>query len=100
MLGANSMMPTGADAGTDALNANLDLETQSQILQSDALALKVIEKLGLASTADFRPKMSLNPLSYVLGVVTPSGPPDNPNASLEDSPVEQDPRPKEPSAEI
>ena len=56
MLGANSMMPTGADSATDALNANMDLETQSQILQSDALALKVIEKLGLASTADFRPE--------------------------------------------
>ena len=89
MLGANSMMPTGTDSATDALNANMDLETQSQILQSDALALKVIEKLGLASTADFRPKMSLNPLGYVLGFVAPRGPSDNPNASLEDSPAER-----------
>jgi polysaccharide biosynthesis transport protein len=87
MLGANSMMPAGTEAGTDALNANLDQETQSEILQSDALALKVIEKLGLASTEDFRPKISLNPLGYLLRLVTPSGIPDSPNASLEDSPV-------------
>jgi polysaccharide biosynthesis transport protein len=87
MLGANSMMPTGTDAVNDALNANLDQETQSEILQSDALALKVIEKLNLASTEDFRPKMSLNPLSYLLPLVTPKGIPDSPNASLEDSPV-------------
>ena len=87
MLGANSMMPNSTDAANDALNANLDQETQSEILQSDALALKVIEKLNLASTEDFRPKMSLNPLSYLLRYVTPRGLPDNPNASLEDSPV-------------
>ena len=87
MLGANSMMPTGTEAGNDALNANLDQETQSEILQSDALALKVIEKLGLASTEDFRPKLSLNPLTYLLNIVTPGSVPDNPNARLEDSPV-------------
>jgi polysaccharide biosynthesis transport protein len=87
MLGASSMMPTAADSASDALNANMDLETQSQILQSDALALKVIEKLGLASTPGFRPKTSFNPIGYLLSVVTPSGPPDDPNASLENSPV-------------
>ena len=47
----------------------------------------MIEKLGLASTTGFRPKMSFNPIGYLLSVVTPSGPPDDPNASLEDSPV-------------
>jgi polysaccharide biosynthesis transport protein len=84
MLGLQSMMVGASDGPGDALNANLDLQTESEILQSDALALKVIQELDLDKTRDFQP--SSNPLARTLGLLTYSGPPDEPGANLEDSP--------------
>jgi capsular exopolysaccharide synthesis family protein len=84
MLGLQSMMVGASDGPGDALNANLDLQTESEILQSDALALKVIQELDLDTTRDFQP--SSGPLARTLGLLTYSGPPDEPGASLEDSP--------------
>jgi polysaccharide biosynthesis transport protein len=84
MLRLDSM--TGSSDGPgDALNANLDLQTESEILQSDALALKVIEDLHLDQTRDFQPKW--NPVSWILGLFSHPGLPDTPGASLEDSPA-------------
>ena len=53
-LGLQSMMPT-TDTPSDAMDANITLQTQANILQSDSLALRVIEKLNLEQTRDFRP---------------------------------------------
>lgn len=87
MLGLQSMMAGSSDGPGDALNANLDLQTESEILKSDALALKVIEDLHLEQTRDFQPKWS--PLGWITSLFpssAESGLPDPPGATLEDSP--------------
>jgi capsular exopolysaccharide synthesis family protein len=77
------MMPT-TDTASDAMDANITLETQVNILKSDSLALHVIEKLNLEQTRDFRPHFS--PVGLVLGLISAKGPQDPKGASLEDSP--------------
>ncbi len=72
-LGLQSMMPT-TDTPSDAMDANITLETQANILQSDSLALGVIEKLNLEQTRDFRPYF--NPVGWVMGLISPKGPKD------------------------
>ncbi len=75
----------GASAGAgDAMALNVDLQTQSDILQSDALALRVIRGLDLEQDPDFKPRFS--PLGWLLGLVSPKGPTDPANAPLEKSP--------------
>ena len=74
MLGLQSMMAGASDGPGDALNANLDLQTEAEILKSDELALKVIEDLHLDKTRDFQPKWS--PLGWFIGLFATSGPPD------------------------
>jgi capsular exopolysaccharide synthesis family protein len=83
-LGLSSMM---GDAGgaTDALDANITIQTQATILQSDTLALRVIKDLNLESTPDFQPKFKA--LGWLMGLISPKGPSDPANASLEDSPL-------------
>ena len=44
---------------SDALEDNLTLQTQANILESDSLALSVIQKLNLEANLDFQPKFSL-----------------------------------------
>jgi polysaccharide biosynthesis transport protein len=83
-LGLDNIMG-GPAGGNDALNAALDLQTESEVLQSDTLALKVIEDLHLEHTEDF--KNHFSPLGWAMGLITPRGVSDAPNASLEDSPV-------------
>ena len=74
-----------AGLGADAAATSLNLETQTQILQSDTLALNVIRDLNLEATPDFKP--GWNPISAFIGLFTPAGKPDPQGASLEDSPV-------------
>ena len=81
-LGLDGMKGDGGVA--DALEDNIELQTQANILQSDTLALKVIENLDLEHTKDFQP--IFNPISWMLDLVSPQGPKDPPNASLEDAP--------------
>jgi succinoglycan biosynthesis transport protein ExoP len=69
---------------TDALEDNISLQTQANILESDTLALKVIQNLGLENNRDFQP--TFNPIGWVLGLVTPRGPQDPQNATLEGAP--------------
>jgi len=73
-----------AGLGADVGAANVNMETQSQILQSDTLALNVIRDLDLEKTADFQSHW--NPIGAVLGLFAPKGTPDPPGRSLEDSP--------------
>ena len=40
----------------DALNADINMQTQASILQSDTLALRIIHNLKLIDTAEFQPK--------------------------------------------
>src|SRR3954447_24600226 len=83
-LGLESMMSSAGGDASDALDANITLQTQANILQSDTLALKVIEDLGLEHTKDFKPRF--NPIGWALELVTPAGPKDAANVPLEQAP--------------
>jgi capsular exopolysaccharide synthesis family protein len=83
-LGLDGMKGDGESA-SDALEENIALQTQANILQSDTLALKVIQSLGLENTSDFQPRF--NPVGWVLDLAAPRGPQDPPHAALEDSPA-------------
>lgn len=82
-LGLESMMGS-AEGSSDALDANVTIQTQANILKSDTLALKVINDLELEKTQDFQPHF--NPLGWALGLISPHGPADPKRASLENSP--------------
>ncbi len=84
-LGLESMMSSAGGDATDALDANITLQTQATILQSDTLALKVIEDLDLEHTKDFKP--SFNPIGWALELVTPAGPKDPASVPLEQAPL-------------
>jgi len=73
---------------SDALDASITLQTQATILQSNSLALKVIEDLGLEKTEDY--KAVFNPISWALGLLTPSGVQDPPDATLDNAPHRRD----------
>lgn len=82
-MGLDSLMSSAEGTG-DALDANINLQTQANILQSDTLALKTIEDLQLEDTRDFKHRW--NPVSAVLGLLSPGGTADAPGAKLEDAP--------------
>jgi len=84
LLGLESLMAAQPSEMGDALNASLDLQTEVEILQSDTLALKVINDLNLEKTRDFKPHWS--PIGAVLGIFSSKGVADPSSASLEDSP--------------
>jgi capsular exopolysaccharide synthesis family protein len=73
-LGLAGTMGEDGSSYSDALQDNITLQTQANILQSDSLALKVIRDLNLASTEDFKP--TFNPVGWGLGLISPSGPSD------------------------
>jgi capsular exopolysaccharide synthesis family protein len=88
-LGLDSLMSgmgggAGSGGGGDSLTANIDLQTQAEILQSDALALQVIRELDLEKNEDFAPRF--NPVYWVMGLISGNGPPDPKDAPLEDRP--------------
>ncbi len=82
-LGLASMMGS-ADAASDALDANITLQTQADLLQSDTLALKAIEALDLEKTADFQPHF--DPIGWAMGFLAPTSIAEPANASIEESP--------------
>ena len=57
-LDLQSLMGSGGDA-SDALDADINIQTQASILQSNALALRTIEKLRLEDTRSFNPPPGL-----------------------------------------
>ncbi len=83
-LGLDSLMGAASGGASDALSVNIDLQTQANILQSEALALKVVKDLNLEQNEDFKPHFS--PIGWAMGLVSPRGPADPVHASLEDSP--------------
>jgi capsular exopolysaccharide synthesis family protein len=82
-LGLESLMGSSGGAG-DALDANVTIQTEATILQSDTLALRVIKDLNLESNDDFKPKFKLK--GWLLGFISPSGVKDPANVPLEDAP--------------
>jgi succinoglycan biosynthesis transport protein ExoP len=84
-MGLDSLMSSAAGGASDALDANIDLQTQANILQSDTLAIRTIEALHMEDTYDFRPHFSL--LDSVLRLFTGARDADPPGATLENSPL-------------
>lgn len=85
LVGLESLMATQPGETGDALNASLDLQTQVEILQSDTLALKVINDLNLEKTRDFKPHWS--PIGFVLDIFSSKGLADPASAPLDDAPM-------------
>jgi succinoglycan biosynthesis transport protein ExoP len=81
-LGMDTMM--GPESQSDAIDSNVTLQTQAQILQSDSLALQVIKELNLEKSPDFR--SHFNPIGWVMGLFAPAGVPDPKNVPLEEAP--------------
>jgi polysaccharide biosynthesis transport protein len=73
---------------SDALEENIDLQTQGDILQSYSLALQVIKDLHLEESEDF--KQTFNPIGWMLDLIGPEGAKDPPNATLDDAPKRRD----------
>lgn len=84
-MGLDSLMSSASGGAGDALNANIDLQTQANILQSDTLALETIKSLGLESTQDFQRRR--NPLTTVLDHLSADEVMEVPGTSLENSAV-------------
>jgi capsular exopolysaccharide synthesis family protein len=87
-MGLDAMM-SGAGAGaSDALDANVTLQTQAKIMESQTLALTVIDHLHLDKEPDFQPKFSV--MGWATGWLSPKGPSDPTGAGLQDSPSKRD----------
>lgn len=80
--------PQETQESSDALDTNITLQTQAKILESDSLALKVVEDLNLEHTEDFKPVF--NPIAWTLGLFSPAGSADPLNASLDNAPRRRD----------
>ncbi len=52
-FGLDAALPGTVETDSDAMDYNVSLETQANILQSDTLALQVAKELNLENTADF-----------------------------------------------
>ena len=83
-MGLDSLMSSAAGGAGDALNANIDIQTQANILQSDTLALQTINALGMENTRDFQKRWSL--IGSLISIFSPRGVKDPAGAKLEDSP--------------
>lgn len=57
----SSVMGDAADSASDALDYNITLQTEANILNSDSLALRVIQDLHLETTEDFYPASKAGP---------------------------------------
>jgi len=77
----NMIVQSGGDQ--DAIESNLTLQTEAKVLESQSLALKVIKALNLENTPDFQPRFS--PIGWIAGYLTPSGPQDSGDKSLDDA---------------
>jgi capsular exopolysaccharide synthesis family protein len=86
-LGLEGMMGAAGGGAGDALDGNITIQTQAQMLQSDTLALKVIKDLNLEQNADFRPKFSL--IGWAMDLISPASASDAKGAELEDAPTKR-----------
>jgi capsular exopolysaccharide synthesis family protein len=84
-LDLESMMGAASGGASDSMSVNLDLQTQSSILQSEELELKVIKDLHLEQNEDFQPHFSL--VGAVLSLISPAGSKDPEHTELENAPL-------------
>jgi len=78
----------GSGNGSDALDASRTLQTQAKILESETLALEVVQELGLQHHADFQPRFDL--VGTLLGLITPKGVSDPATESLDEAPARRE----------
>jgi succinoglycan biosynthesis transport protein ExoP len=83
-LNLDSLTGAAGGGGGDALTANIDLQTQSQILQSDAILLRVINGQNLEEDPDFKPHFSL--VGWFLGAFQHKTAADPADVPLQDAP--------------
>lgn len=87
-LGIENAINGSASIPEDSLSATVTLETQADILRSDAVALQVIKDLKLENNDDFEPKF--DPIGTVLSIISPSAPADPAHAKdLEEQPAKR-----------
>lgn len=82
-LGLDTLMG-GAEGASDALDANITLQTQADLLQSDTLALRTIEAMKLEETRDFQSRF--NRFASWAGFLTGGATADPPHTTLEAAP--------------
>lgn len=87
-LGLENLTGPKQEGVADALEENIDLQTQANILQSYTLALRVIDDLNLEKTEDF--KQTFSPFGWLLGLYAKDGVQDPPNSALDDAPHRRD----------
>ena len=87
-IALDSSNPTAANSDSDPNSASMNLETQATVLQSPALAMKVIEDLHLEDSKAFKP--SFNLVAWVNSLFNPAPPADPPGTPLSASPVRRD----------
>jgi polysaccharide biosynthesis transport protein len=91
--------PTAANLGSDAAGGtasgdadpnagSLTLQTQATLLQSPALAMKVIQDLNLEASPAFKPHITV--AGWVTSLFSPPPPKDAPDTSLAASPTRRD----------
>ena len=78
------MSGSGSGGDSNPLQANTELQTQAQILQSETLAVHTVQSLNMENNYDFRPHR--NGLTWFLGMFSSNPVPDPKGTSLEDSP--------------
>jgi polysaccharide biosynthesis transport protein len=79
---------TGSSTAADPNASSTILETQTTVLTSPAMAIKVVEDLHLEDATAFKPHFTFS--SWLNSLVSPPPPPDPPGATLETSPRRRD----------
>ncbi|AXC10908.1 Tyrosine-protein kinase Wzc [Acidisarcina polymorpha] len=85
-LDSNAASPAGGD--TDPNSASMNLETQATVLESPALAMKVIEDLHLEDTSAFKPHFTFT--GWVNSLFSPPPPADPAGVALSAAPLRRD----------
>ncbi len=80
-LNLESMMGSAGGGATDSLTVNLDLQTQASILESDGLALRVIQEMKLEHKPEFSERKSL--ISTIVELFRKLPPPEPDSVPLE-----------------
>jgi len=87
-LGLDAALGITDAASQDSLLTNIEIQTQSSILGSDALALRVIDELQLEGSPDFHPRF--DPLGPIFRLLEPAGRSDPANMPLIDRPIRRE----------
>jgi capsular exopolysaccharide synthesis family protein len=83
-LGLDSALGVSDNSGEDSLLLNIEIQTQSNLLESEALALRVVNELHLENSPDFKP--AFNPIAPLMNLLSPRAHPDPQNLPLADRP--------------